>query len=178
MRAIGSYMTKNILILFAFVLLASTSNWVPLYTDGTLTGGGYEDSPLGVDTSKVATTYDLMSAAGGTSYDVYTAILTQSGTSAPTATVLENTLGGTVVWSYNDAGQYIATLTGAFTTNKTAVFCNLGVDIAAPYVGRMEAYRNNANTVEVRVYDNVNDVGSDDVLGDNGTSIIEIRVYP
>ncbi len=100
MRAIGSYMTKNILILFAFVLLASTSNWVPLYTDGTLTGGGYEDSPLGVDTSKVATTYDLMSAAGGASYDVYTALLTQTGTDAPVATVLENTLGAvTVVWT-------------------------------------------------------------------------------
>ena len=122
MRAIGLYMTKNILILIAFVLLASTSNWVPLYTDGTLTGGGYEDSPLGVDTSKVATTYDLMSAAGGASYDVYTAILTQTGTSAPTATVLENTLGGTVVWTYNAEGSYIGTLTGAFTADKTAIF--------------------------------------------------------
>ena len=30
---------------------------------------------------------------------VYRALLSQTGTAAPTATVLENTLGGTVVWT-------------------------------------------------------------------------------
>lgn len=50
---------------------------------------------------------------------VYRALLSQSSTSAPTATVLENTLGGTVVWTRNDAGDYSGTLTGAFTADKT-----------------------------------------------------------
>ena len=167
MRAIGLYMTKNILILIAFVLLASTSNWVPLYTDGTLTGGGYEDSPLGVDTSKVATTYDLMSAAGGASYDVYTALLTQTGTSAPTATVLENTLGGTVVWTYNAEGSYIGTLTGAFTADKTAIFTG-GFD------GFYFSYRGSANTVTILTYDETLTLAND-YLNKNP---IEIRVYP
>ena len=167
MRAIGLYMTKNILILIALVLLASTSNWVPLYTDGTLTGGGYEDSPLGVDTSKVATTYDLMSAAGGASYDVYTAILTQTGTSAPTATVLENTLGGTVVWTYNAEGSYIGTLTGAFTADKTAIFTG-GFD------GFYFSYRGSANTVTILTYDETLTLAND-YLNKNP---IEIRVYP
>lgn len=54
-------------------------------------------------------------------YKIYTALLTQSGTSAPTATVLENTLGGTVVWSYVDVGIYWGSLTGAFTSNKTVI---------------------------------------------------------
>ena len=40
-------------------------------------------------------------------YDVYTAILNQTGTNNPTAKVLENTLGQTVVWSYNDTGNFI-----------------------------------------------------------------------
>jgi len=160
-------MTKNILILIAFVLLASTSNWVPLYTDGTLTGGGYEDSPLGVDTSKVATTYDLMSAAGGASYDVYTAILTQTGTSAPTATVLENTLGGTVVWTYDAEGSYIGTLTGAFTADKTAIFTG-GFD------GFYFSYRGSANTVTILTYDETLTLAND-YLNKNP---IEIRVYP
>lgn len=53
------------------------------------------------------------------SYLVYTALLTQSGTDAPVATVLENTLGGTVVWSYEGTGTYKATLTDAFAANKT-----------------------------------------------------------
>jgi hypothetical protein len=38
--------------------------------------------------------------------------------------VLENTLGGTVVWSYSDAGVYIATLSGVFTESKT--YCIAG----------------------------------------------------
>lgn len=52
-------------------------------------------------------------------YKVYTALLSQTGTSAPVATVLENTLGGTVVWTRNSVGNYSATLTGAFTFNKS-----------------------------------------------------------
>lgn len=48
---------------------------------------------------------------------VYKALLTQLGTDAPVATVLENTLGGTVVWTYDSPGVYIGTLTGAFGPN-------------------------------------------------------------
>jgi len=169
MRAIGLYMTKNILILIAFVLLASTSNWVPLYTDGTLTGGGYEDSPLGVDTSKVATTYDLMSAAGGASYDVYTAILTQTGTSAPTATVLENTLGGTVVWSYVTGGTYQATLSGAFTANKTATYLeDRGWD----------GLYGSSFLVGTTSICQLNILAGDDFIGGGTEAVVEIRVYP
>ena len=52
-------------------------------------------------------------------YKVYTALVTQSGTNAPTATVLENTLGGTPTWAFSSAGTFTLTLTGAFTNNKT-----------------------------------------------------------
>lgn len=55
---------------------------------------------------------------------VYDARLTQTGTNAPTATVLENTLGGTLVWTRNLAGSYIGTLAGAFTVNKTTLTPN------------------------------------------------------
>lgn len=50
---------------------------------------------------------------------VYKALLTQTGASAPVATVLENTLGGTVVWTRTGVGTYEGTLTGAFTIGKT-----------------------------------------------------------
>jgi len=59
---------------------------------------------------------------GGGGYLKYVALLSQDGTSAPTATVLENTLGGTVVWSYSDVGVYIATLANTFTDGKTVCF--------------------------------------------------------
>jgi len=49
---------KYILILLAFVFMASTPMWVPLYTDALLTGAGTVDSPLSIDTSaKIATRY-------------------------------------------------------------------------------------------------------------------------
>lgn len=54
-------------------------------------------------------------------YKVYTALLTQSGTDAPTAIVLENTLGGVPVWSRYTTGVAQAELIGAFTLEKTVV---------------------------------------------------------
>lgn len=50
-------------------------------------------------------------------YKIYRALMTQSGTSAPIANVLENTLGN-IVWTYNSMGQYTGTLDGAFPENK------------------------------------------------------------
>lgn len=49
----------------------------------------------------------------------YVALLTQTGTSNPVATVLENSLGGTVVWTRDALGVYLGTLVGAFPANKT-----------------------------------------------------------
>ena len=61
------------------------------------------------------------SNASTPSYKVYTALLTQSGTNAPVATVLENTLGIVPVWSYDEVGYYILTASGAFTDTKTFI---------------------------------------------------------
>lgn len=49
----------------------------------------------------------------------YIALVTQSSTSAPTASVIKNTLGGTVVWSRTGKGSYLGTLSGAFPSAKT-----------------------------------------------------------
>jgi hypothetical protein len=59
----------------------------------------------------------------------YRALLTQTGSGAPSATVRENTLGGTVVWTRNGSGDYTATLSGAFTSGKT--FITMGSSTAA-----------------------------------------------
>lgn len=45
-------------------------------------------------------------------YKIYTALLTQEETSAPTAIVLQNTLGITVTWTRYDVGIYKANLEG------------------------------------------------------------------
>jgi hypothetical protein len=57
-------------------------------------------------------------------YKVYTALLTQSGTNAPVATVLQNTLSGTITWSYSSVGNYQGTLVGAFPSSKTFFYIN------------------------------------------------------
>lgn len=49
-------------------------------------------------------------------YKVYTALLTQTGTNAPVATVLENTLGFNIVWYYETVGGYYT-----FQNNTTGV---------------------------------------------------------
>lgn len=60
-------------------------------------------------------------------YTVYTALLTQAGTAVPVATVLQNTTGGTFVWTRQSAGNYTVTAsTALFTVNKTIVFGNYG----------------------------------------------------
>ena len=57
--------------------------------------------------------------AGNVAVKTYRALVTQTASSAPTATVLENSLGGTVVWAISSTGTYTATLVGAFTSAKT-----------------------------------------------------------
>lgn len=57
----------------------------------------------------------------GLGVKVYRALLTQTNTDAPVATVLENTLGGEVVWTRGNLGTYAGTLANAFTADKTFV---------------------------------------------------------
>jgi hypothetical protein len=95
-------------------------------------------------------------------YKQYVALLTQSGTNAPVATVLANTLGGTVVWSYDASGQYHCTLSGAFVTNKTWI-TPITIDGSGAGLNLVDA-----NTVSVY------SPAGDDVLVNTS---IEIRVY-
>lgn len=56
---------------------------------------------------------------------VYRALIAQTGTAAPVATVLENTLGVSPTWGYSDIGVYNGTIvdaTGvAFPVNQTHI---------------------------------------------------------
>lgn len=68
---------------------------------------------------------------------IYMALLTQSGTDTPVATVLMNTLGGTVVWTRANAGFYNGTLNGVFTANKTwSIITPIGIEGAVATIDR------------------------------------------
>ena len=73
--------------------------------------------------------------AAGLGYTSYTALLTQTGTAAPTATVLLSNLTATLTWARTGAGTYTLTAGAAtFTNNKTIVFLNNGSDLTATQV--------------------------------------------
>lgn len=106
-------------------------------------------------------------------YKVYTALLTQSGTTAPTAIVLENTLGGTVSFSYSAVGSYTATVSGSvLTSGKTLTSLLLGNSTAAVRV--LRASRLNGTTVNIQTWDSTVTLANDVI---NSEAIFEIRVY-
>lgn len=110
-------------------------------------------------------------------YKVYSAILNQGGINAPIATVLENSLSGSIVWTRVQAGFYRGTLTGAFTQNKTLIFIDHTNGNSMVVCGR-----ENANIIAVSTRNlfasvsggSVDHADADGLL--NGASI-EIRVY-
>ncbi len=109
------------------------------YASGTVTTS---DLILGVDTSTSKNTTKTFSAgdiaslaSGSTAYDSYVALLTQTGTAAPVATVLSNNLTATLTWARTGTGIYTLTANAAtFTANKTIVFLNNGSDLTATQV--------------------------------------------
>jgi len=100
-------------------------------------------------------------------YRVYSALLTQSGTSTPIATVLQNDLSGTVVWTRTGVGEYKATLVSAFTNNKTVCFINNAIPDT-----QLQGYPISVNQIELD-QQNLTGTAIDGLYG----NCIEIRVY-
>ena len=97
-----------------------------------------------------------------------------SGTDAPVATVLENTLGGTLVWTRTGVGVYEATLAGAFVENKTIGFTQWDRDDNPSLrIGLNIKYSRSENSFIVLINDDV----TGDAVDDNLDISIEIRVY-
>lgn len=109
-------------------------------------------------------------------YKVYTALLTQTGTDAPIATVLENTIGN-IVWTRSSAGDYQATLNEAFTLGKTYLNCWLN------YASCNASFSNAATTATSNelyffTYDDNPSLGLTSLVDLGGDGLyVEIRVY-
>lgn len=116
----------------------------------------------------------LLSGSGGSSfpYKSYVALLTQSGTSAPVATVLENTLGFDVNWQYSGVGYYRANNTGF--TDKTAVFICPPLSSETNISQTVGAVRNSSQGGSVQIRSRIDGASANDVFFDTA---IEIRVY-
>ena len=124
---------------------------------------------------------DLISlGSGGSSepvdsrpYKVYTALLTQSETDAPVATVLENTLGGEVVWSYMSEGFYKVSFEN--TSDKLSYKIGSGIDNSDIHnLSNIGVIFSNVNELNILTYQ------LDTVTFKNNCLLktpIEIRVY-
>jgi hypothetical protein len=99
-------------------------------------------------------------------YKVYTALLTQTGTNAPVATVLENTIGAITIMR-SGTGEYRVKSSGLFTLNKTTF------DIA-PILGFIKQDQfSNINEITF-ITRNTSNITSDGLLT---AKKLEIRVY-
>lgn len=108
----------------------------------------------------------------------YVALLTQTGTNAPVATVLENTLGD-VVWSYDSIGSYFGTLVGAFPQDKTALFIQQPGSLATNVVTKRQVgiKWNYEDVIEVLSNDGTGNILTGGTNGILNYTAIEIRVY-
>lgn len=122
---------------------------------------------VGVDTTYIQ--------AHSLPYKVYTALVSQSGTNAPTAIVLQNTLGE-ITYTYSTSGQYQITSSSLFTSNKTFITYNThnsddgGTSIYDVFITRSDAYLLSFNTLN-------GGVNQDGLIPSYAPIYLEIRVY-
>ena len=134
-----------------------------------LAGGTMTGQINGITPTAAAnlTRKDYVDASLG--YKTYAALLTQTGTDAPVATVLKNDTGATMTWTRSAVGQFNISSGAAnvFVVNKTAVApWNLG-DPVSNFVTRKRWNRVDDNNVAI---DNQTD-------GVFLNGFIEIRIY-
>ncbi len=114
-------------------------------------------------------------------YKIYVAIFYQNDTDDPEAQVLENTLGGDLVWTRIDVGIYAGTLAGAFNgivpSIQSIIIPSTGIP-GAP-INYLYGFAVTAVSQDVfYVQTGTPTALADDVLHGNSYYSIEIRVYP
>lgn len=111
---------------------------------------------------------------GEGSYKVYTALLTQSGTDAPVAIVLQNTLGVTVTYGYTATGVYSIELGTAYASGKVGIFISPFGNSNNYALSSTIGFQYDGTTGYIlRTFDSTGAL-SDKGLGN---TMIEIRVY-
>jgi hypothetical protein len=107
-------------------------------------------------------------------YRVYSALLTQTNDSAPTAIVLQNELNNTISLARDEKGSYsLTTPTNTFTTNKTFVLIGTANATTAPSIDT-KILVSLENQTQIRIT-TVSASSTEDGCLNN--TAIEIRVY-
>jgi hypothetical protein len=164
-----SAQVNNVVVPGSDVLIFGKGNAVSPGVKGVVIGDGQILEKDGMVVSNLTVT-DSINGAPVVGYKRYIALISQTGISDPTVTVLENTIGD-IVWTRNLAGEYIGTLIGAFPQNKTYLitqgwanqsfetinmfwFTNDDITILTtdPALIQLDGVLN-YNTIEIRVYE-------------------------
>lgn len=107
----------------------------------------------------------------GASYKEFVAMVSQSGDGVPLATIIHNSLGGTIEWSVVSDGIFDGTLAGAFPEGK--VFIPQSVYATLDGTKKYTVTRTGANTIRLITLNGM--TPENNVIP--GEVPIEIRVY-
>ncbi len=85
---------------------------------------GLDDNSNGtLDADEIdATEYLCNGDTSGLAFESYVSLISQTGTGDPTTTVLENSLGLTIVWTRESQGKYVGALDRTIDIGKTVIF--------------------------------------------------------
>lgn len=105
-------------------------------------------------------------------YTVYSTLLTQTGTDAPTSVGLSNTIGATYTIARSNVGIYTITADAGtpFLAGKTAVVVSLN---GSTLIGRVQAVVTSTSVITINTYNEAFAL-ADALLS---STLIEIRVY-
>lgn len=101
-------------------------------------------------------------------YYSYVALLNQTGTLAPTETILG--INGTILWTRVNQGKYNGYLPGAFTLDRTAIFAQTTSQKAI-----IQAVRIDVDNIMINTFNVLTGAYEDDLLTDTP---FKIEVYP
>jgi hypothetical protein len=158
---------NNVILPGANAQVFGKGNVVTAGTKGIIVGDGQTLSDSGMVINNLTVT-GTINGDVVVPYKKYVATISQTGTSDPTVTVLENTIGD-IVWTRALAGRYEGTLVGAFPDQSKTYLLN-SITQTNNYI---RFYWTSANVVQIRTADFTNTLQD----GQLDFNTIEIRTY-
>jgi hypothetical protein len=163
-----STFNNNVILPGANALVFGKGNVVTAGTKGLIVGDGQTLSDDGMVINNLTVT-GTINGDVVVPYKKYVATISQTGTSDPTVTVLENTLGD-IVWTRVAVGGYSGDLLGAFPVQDKVYFL-INNTLASLFITELKW--GTLDNVTITTYD----IASASIDGAMSYNTIEIRVY-
>ena len=141
---------------------------------GTGAGKALDDITIGLNVDGEAEVKDGSIADEKLEYKLYRIKISQSGTSAPSPTVVKNTLGMTPTWNRNSGGEFYADFDGGADVNKIFPRISHARGAGAKFLECDVIYYSGSMRVWIYTINLSGSVADDLLTGD----ALEILVYP